>query len=533
MLLVAPEKMAAYGVEITLAIRNARFYPSADGVRIRVFSLDKESEIVEQVAETETIYGQADSFFQEKLNLNFRFEKLQRFRAIIYVLNSSTNTVMGSMGSGDFDLSMMFACGGRLTLPITSSLSTITLEISGKVPEYYSQFLRLRFSGSYIHSPDGLPLQLYYILSIPAEDRTIMLHKSEMLKETKNPEWASFSVPLFLLNYFNESSIQVFVYNYTPNHDDQLVGHCTTTLTQLQQGVGHFNSYMLMEANGKRIHEKTCVELKEMMLENGPTFFKMLEDNVKLQLNTAIDLTASNGNPVNAGSLHYIHPHHPSAYLESLLHTTPPLLGYLPNPQNPYIGALGFGAKVQGPGGALQLSHCFCLVSLILILRFASHFQNGAPTDPRVEGLAGLISAYRTATMGVQPFAPTDFSEVIYFVSKFAKAESRRHVGLYFILLIYSDGGPANALNMKRTIDAIVDASAHPMSIVAVGVGQDRDHSPMRNLEKLTLKHSDGRLLVRQNYTFVEASELESSDALAMIPVQMTQWKRMFHFNPQ
>ena len=140
--------------------------------------------------------------------------------------------------------------------------------------------------------------------------------------------------------------------------------------------------------------------------------------SVKLQLNTAIDLTASNGNPVNAGSLHYIHPHHPSAYLESLLHTTPPLLGYLPNPQNPYIGALGFGAKVQGPGGALQLSHCFCLVSLILVLRFTSHFQNGAPTDPRVEGLAGLISAYRTATMGVQPFAPTDFSEVIYFVSK-------------------------------------------------------------------------------------------------------------------
>ncbi|KAF1756885.1 hypothetical protein GCK72_013339 [Caenorhabditis remanei] len=83
MLLVAPEKMAAYGVEITLAIRNARFYPSADGVRIGVFSLDKESEIVEQVAETETIYGQADSCFQEKLNLNFRFEKLQRFRAIM------------------------------------------------------------------------------------------------------------------------------------------------------------------------------------------------------------------------------------------------------------------------------------------------------------------------------------------------------------------------------------------------------------------------------------------------------------------
>uniref|UniRef100_A0A1I7UXB5 Copine domain-containing protein n=1 Tax=Caenorhabditis tropicalis TaxID=1561998 RepID=A0A1I7UXB5_9PELO len=275
---------------------------------------------------------------------------------------------------------------------------------------------------------------------------------------------------------------------------------------------------MLMEPSGKRIHEKTCVELKELKLENGPTFFEMLANNVKLQLTSAVDLTASNGNPVNPSSLHYIHPHQPSPYLECILQTTPPLLGYLPNPQNPQIGALGFGAKVQGAGGVLQLSHCFCL--------------NGTQSDPRVEGLAGLISSYRTATMGFQPFAPTDFSEVIYFVSKFAKAESRRHVGLYFILLIYSDGGPANSLNMKRTIDAIVDASAHPMSIVAVGVGgQDRDHSPMRNLEKLTLKHSDGRLLVRQNYTYVESSELDSSDALSMIPVQMAQWKRVFHYN--
>ncbi|CAA92434.2 VWFA domain-containing protein [Caenorhabditis elegans] len=520
MLLVSPDKMAAYGIEITFAIRNARFYPSADGVSLKIFSLDKDMEVVEKVAETEAIYGQSDAFFTEKLNLNYRIEKMQRYRVTINVLNSSTKTIMGSMGTADFDISMMFACGGRLILLIASPLAPCSLEIVGKVPDYYSQFLRIRFSGNYLHSPsDVIPLQLYYILSIPTEERTIMLYKSEMLRETKYPEWAAFSIPLFLLNYFNESSIQLHVYNYTPNHDDQLVGHCTTTLTQLQQGVGHFNSYMLMEPNGKRIHEKTCIELKELSLENGPTFFQMMENNVKIQLTSAIDLTASNGNPVNQSSLHYIHPHQPSPYLEALLQTVPPLLAYLPNPQNPHIGALGFGAKVQVPGGALQLSHCFCL--------------NGTPTDPRVEGLGGLLSAYRTAVMGLQPFAPTDFSEVIYFMSKFAKAESRRHVGLYFVLIIYSDGGPANALNMKRSIDAIVDASPHPMSIIGVGMGQDRDHSPMRNLEKLTLKHSDGRLLVRQNYSYVDPSDLESSDVLAMIPIQMAQWKRMFHFDPK
>lgn len=232
-------------------------------------------EVVEKVAETEAIYGQSDAFFTEKLNLNYRIEKMQRYRVTMYVLlpkinrklknnsnkinnfffknsyfrnvlNSSTKTIMGSMGTADFDISMMFACGGRLILLIASPLAPCSLEIVGKVPDYYSQFLRIRFSGNYLHSPsDVIPLQLYYILSIPTEERTIMLYKSEMLRETKYPEWAAFSIPLFLLNYFNESSIQLHVYNYTPNHDDQLVGHCTTTLTQLQQGVGHFNSYMV------------------------------------------------------------------------------------------------------------------------------------------------------------------------------------------------------------------------------------------------------------------------------------------------
>uniref|UniRef100_A0A8R1IQS9 C2 domain-containing protein n=3 Tax=Caenorhabditis japonica TaxID=281687 RepID=A0A8R1IQS9_CAEJA len=243
MLLVSPDKMAAFAVDVTFAIRNAKLYPSADGLRLKISSLDRENEIAEHVAETETIFGQSDANFVEKMNVNFRFEKMQRYRVNVYVLNSSTNTVMGSMGTADFDLSMMFACGKRLSLPIQTPLSTITLEIFANVPEFYSQFISMQFCGNNIHSPNGLPRQLYYILSIPAEERTIMLHKSEMIKESKNPEWSAFSIPLFLMNYFNESSVQIHVYNYTPNHDDELVGHCTTTLTQLQQGVGNFNSY--------------------------------------------------------------------------------------------------------------------------------------------------------------------------------------------------------------------------------------------------------------------------------------------------
>ncbi|KIH44680.1 Copine [Ancylostoma duodenale] len=120
----------------------------------------------------------------------------------------------------------------------------------------------------------------------------------------------------------------------------------------------------------------------------------------------------------------------------------------------------------------------------------------------------------------VQPFAPTDFSEVIYHVSKFAKAESKRRLGLYFVLLILTDGGLTNP---RRTVDAIVDCSPHPMSIIAVGIGKDRDFSSVKALESPVLKHSDGRPLVRQNFQFLTVDSLDSDEAIALIPLQVAQ----------
>ncbi|KAK6056837.1 Copine [Cooperia oncophora] len=131
--------------------------------------------------------------------------------------------------------------------------------------------------------------------------------------------------------------------------------------------------------------------------------------------------------------------------------------------------------------------------------------------------------------MAVQPFAPTDFSEVIYHVSKFAKAESRRRLGLYFVLLILTDGGLTNP---RRTIEAIVDCSPHPMSIIAVGIGKDREFASVKALESPVLKHSDGRPLARQNFQFVPFDELDSDDAVALIPLQIAQWRNLVSEKP-
>ncbi|CAI5448558.1 unnamed protein product [Caenorhabditis angaria] len=505
MLLVAANKMTGFAIELSFSIRGIHYYSGCDGIQAIIQDINIQDESSEQIGQTEAIYHNLNVDFEKKCPITFQFEKMKRLRVDLYVLNSTTERIMGSYAQCHFDLSLVLARGGKLVLPIPNTRSL--LEITAHVPQYYSQFLTLQFTGSHIHSKDDLPLALYYILSITTTNRTILLHKSEIIRDHKNPKWVIFSIPLYILNIYNDAPISIYCYNQIPNHPDEVIGHCSTTLTQLQRGVGQ-NSFMLLNLNGTRIDEKCCIDLKYMELSTGPTFFDILKNKTNIHLTEAIDLTASNGNPTLESSLHYIHPHRASPYLKTIVNITPPFMAYLPNPENPFIGALGFGANVNQ-----SFSNCFLL--------------NGRVDDHRVPGLVGLIDSYRTAILSVQPFAPTDFSEIVYYVSKFAKAESRRKVGIYFVLLILSDGGPANNQTMRKTIDSLVDASPHPISIIAVGIGEDRDISPMRNLEGLTLKHSDGRSLVRQNYTFLEASEIETSDALSMIPLQMIQYEQL------
>ncbi|CAD6193495.1 unnamed protein product [Caenorhabditis auriculariae] len=505
--------MAAFGVELSFGVRNIQFHPSFTGVRASIQTLQSNDDIFVELSQTEPVYGSTDVFFNHKCQLNFRFEKLQRVKILVLAVDQrSSRNPVGIYGECQFDLSVVFASGGTLSLPLAGTSSLVDVTVT--VPEFYSQYLKMRFSGSHIHSPDGLPLALYFVLVLPTGPRNLLLYKSDVVKDDKNPQWAAFSIPLYILHFYNECSIQLRVFNQNVNHPDSYVGYITTTLTQIQRGAGTFNSYMLMHDNGHRIGEKTSVDLRLLELENGPTIFEMWRNKTNFHVTAAVDFTASNGSIVEESSLHYIHPHRPSPYLKAILDVIPPLLAYMPNPNSPRIGALGFGAQVN-VGNKVQLSNCF--------------FLNSTTTDHQVLGLNGLLDAYRRTSMSAKLFGPTDFSETIYFVSKFAKAESKKRLGLYFVLLILSDGGPANP---KRTIDAIVDASPHPMSIVAIGVGEKRNFGPMKALESPVLKHSDGRPLARQNYIFVESSNLQDTDSLGLLTLQAVQWKRQFDSSP-
>ena len=119
------------------------------------------------------------------------------------------------------------------------------------------------------------------------------------------------------------------------------------------------------------------------------------------------------------------------------------------------IPVFGFGATV--PPTVNRASHCFAL--------------NGDIFDPEVDGLDGVVEAYKNALKNVNLYGPTNFAPIIELVCDMASEEQVSQGNQkYNILLIITDG----IINdMQKTIDQIVRGSTLPLSIIIVGVGND------------------------------------------------------------
>jgi len=116
---------------------------------------------------------------------------------------------------------------------------------------------------------------------------------------------------------------------------------------------------------------------------------------------TAIDFTLSNGNPAEKDSLHYLDMAK-NEYLQAIKSVGSILQYYDSDKQLPVYG---FGATV--PPETNKASHCFAL--------------NGDIFDPEVDGLDGVLEAYKNALQNVNLYGPTNFAPIIELVNDMAE----------------------------------------------------------------------------------------------------------------
>uniref|UniRef100_A0AAZ3SDR0 C2 domain-containing protein n=1 Tax=Oncorhynchus tshawytscha TaxID=74940 RepID=A0AAZ3SDR0_ONCTS len=181
-------------------------------------------------------------------------------------------------------------------------------------------------------------------------------HKTEVVKNTLNPVWQAFKIPVRALCNGDYDS-----------HD--FIGEFTTSYRELSRGQSQFNVYEVVNPKKKG--------KKKKYLNSGTV-----------------------SNPTQPTSLHYMSPYQMNAYAMAMKAVGEIIQDYDSDKMFP---ALGFGAKLPPDG---RVSHEFAL--------------NGNPQNPYCAGIDGVMEAYYQSLKSVCLYGPTNFSPVINHVARYA-----------------------------------------------------------------------------------------------------------------
>ncbi|XP_007517884.1 copine-5 isoform X4 [Erinaceus europaeus] len=359
------------------------------------------------------------------------------------------------------------------------------------------------------------------------EDGTFTIcHKTEVMKNTLNPVWQTFSIPVrALCNGDYDRTIKVEVYDWDRDGSHDFIGEFTTSYRELARGQSQFNIYEVVNPKKKMKKKKYVnsgtVTLLSFAVESECTFLDYIKGGTQINFTVAIDFTASNGNPSQSTSLHYMSPYQLNAYALALTAVGEIIQHYDSDKMFP---ALGFGAKLPPDG---RVSHEFPL--------------NGNQENPSCCGIDGILEAYHHSLRTVQLYGPTNFAPVVTHVAR--NAATVQDGSQYSVLLIITDGVISD---MAQTKEAIVNAAKLPMSIIIIGVGQ-AEFDAMVELDGDDVRISSrGKLAERDIVQFVPFRDYVdrtgnhvlsmarlARDVLAEIPDQLVSYMKAQGIRPR
>ncbi|KAG6701552.1 hypothetical protein I3842_08G171000 [Carya illinoinensis] len=277
---------------------------------------------------------------------------------------------------------------------------------------------------------------------------SIPICKAEVVNNNLNPKWKSLCLSMQQFgSKDNPLTIECFDFNSSGKH--LLIGGRPGKIHEGRSGA----NLTITSHHGHKKVLKGELYVDQFCEKEQYNFLDYVSCGFELNFMVAVDFTASNGNPWNPDSLHYIDPsgqlnsyqkfdqvacfQYPICFLECLRKTSLFVL-------------VCFGGKTFDG----TISHCFNL--------------NGIAGSFEVEGVEGIMYAYASALHYVTLAGPTLFGQVIKTAAQIASQSVSYNSKKYFVLLIITDGVLTDLQEMK---DALVKASDLPLSILIVGVG--------------------------------------------------------------
>ena len=389
--------------------------------------------------------------FPTKIKLEYRFEEKQKVKFSIYKvldeehkfdlnhenLVGSVETTLGSLTAQRVSIINMKPSGNLIVHAIEkpSMKKEIEMKLIAKDLDKKSNFGQ---SNAFV------------VISKSTADGDVEVHKTEVINDKSNPQWKKFSIPLDLLtdgDYDRPLKLKCYHKKWIGSN---LIGESTFTLRQLLSTELPL-TLPCLNAKKQEKHEDYVdsgkFQFVHAQLLETPTFIDYIHGGTKINCFFGIDFSASNENPVNPKSCHYLYGG-PTAYEQALS-----AVGDIVEDIDNRFTVLGFGARKT----------------------------KNSPTDnqfvvklnaenPYCHGSAEMLSAYRSNLKTVVFDEQSNLAPCIRMVSKLA-GECEPDDNRYFVQTIVTTG---EISDMDETLEALVDASHLPISFVIVGVGDSK-----------------------------------------------------------
>ncbi|CAG8544816.1 12004_t:CDS:10 [Acaulospora morrowiae] len=404
---------------------------------------------------TEVIENNLDPKFVKGIVVDYLFEELQQYRFITVNVNDKRNQDWRDqefIGQFDCDLgSILGSPGGKIKGRLISpkhhgkkrGFIIITAEeVSSSKREAKLQFRahNVGKGGLFETKPN-----LFFTFSRINEDKTFSPVYESIDVTSTSPLWPAFTIrESTLCNGDPNRTIMFQVHQRKKNDTPSIQGQYSLTLREIMTG----NRRFPLQSPSGHTKKNAYIEILQAQIEEPPTFLDYIIGGMRVNLVVAIDFTTSNGDPRSLKSLHYACGTKDNDYQKAIRNVGSILESYDHNRRFPVYG---FGGKFNG-----VLSHVYPL--------------NNNMRNPEVEGVGGILAVYLKTIRSVELYGPTCFSPVIE--QTINKIEEKLKTGDV-------DGV---ITDMEATIRAIIKASALPLSIVIVGVG-NADFTAMNILD--------------------------------------------------
>uniref|UniRef100_A0A8D0A1K9 Copine IVb n=1 Tax=Sander lucioperca TaxID=283035 RepID=A0A8D0A1K9_SANLU len=438
-----------------------------------------------EVDRTEVIRSSSSPVFSKILLVDYYFEEVQRLRFELHDISSGNNGLRDADFLGALECTLgQIVSQRKLTKALlkqgnTSGKSSITVtaeELSGN-----DDYVELSFSARKLDDKDFFSKSdpFLEIFRLNDDGTESLVHRTETIMNNLSPVWKSFKVSLnTLCSGDHDRELKCTVWDWDSNGKHDFIGEFQTTFKEMR-----------IEQEGKQLQWE-CINPKYQMKKKNYrnsgvvilnhckiikmySFLDYIMGGCQIQFTVAIDFTASNGDPRNSCSLHYIHPYQPNEYLKALV-----------------------AALCSMP--QMKVSHDFAV--------------NFDEDNPECAGIQGVVEAYQNCLPKIQLYGPTNIAPIIQKVG--VKDGTKKKRDEYFILLILTDGV---ITDMADTREAIVHASHLPMSVIIVGVG-NADFTDMQILDgdDGILRSPKGEPVLRDIVQFVPFKDFKHASPAAL-----------------